>query len=186
MATGLSAIAKTTVCLPGLALAIGLGMGLQAAADDMGDDTGLEGPGHRRSAPAPPAAEPPSAGSTEPAPDRSAKGFFEDLWTRDKLTGDWGGLRTKLHDHGVDIGLRLSQYGQWVASGGVDTNGEYGGTMDYRLNADLNKLLGSWEGLAFSVHARTRWGRDINADAGPLVLPNVGLLMPSRRPWPAT
>src|SRR5580704_19566026 len=27
----------------------------------------------------------------------------DDLWQRDKLTGDWGGARTKLSQRGVDI-----------------------------------------------------------------------------------
>ena len=87
--------------------------------------------------------------------DSSFGGFFEDIWTRDKLTGDWWGLRNDLAEFGVGIDLRLSQYYQNVASGGVNQNGEYGGTMDYRLNADAHKL-GLWEGLAFNVHARTR------------------------------
>jgi porin len=103
----------------------------------------------------------------------------EDIWTRDKLTGDWGGMRTKLGEHGIDIGLRLSQYYQGVASGGKNENSEYGGTMDYRVNADLNKLMGTWEGLSVSMHARTRFGEDISADTGAFVLENTGLLMPA-------
>jgi carbohydrate-selective porin OprB len=33
---------------------------------------------------------------------------FDKIWNRDKLTGDWGGLRSNLSKHGIDIGLRLS------------------------------------------------------------------------------
>jgi porin len=110
--------------------------------------------------------------------DGAPGGSVEDIWTRDKLTGDWGGLRTDLAKYGIDIDLRLSQYYQGVASGGVNTNGEYGGTMDYRINVDAHKL-GLWEGLAFNIHARSRFGEDINADAGALVLPNAGMLMPA-------
>jgi len=33
--------------------------------------------------------------------------------------------------------------------------------------------------LSFNMHARTRFGEDINANAGPLVLPNTGMLMPA-------
>ena len=55
-----------------------------------------------------------------------SKTVAQNIWTRDKLTGDWWGGRTYLSDHGIDIGLRLSQYYQDVASGGVDQNGEYG------------------------------------------------------------
>ena len=92
------------------------------------------------------------------------------LWTRDKLTGDWGGARTYLSDHGIDIGIRLSYYGQRVSSGGRDQNGEWGGTMDYRLNLDGKKLFGTWDGLSFNLHARTRRGKDVLADAGAAVV----------------
>ena len=107
-----------------------------------------------------------------------SKTLVEDLWTRDKLTGDWWGGRKYLSDHGIDIGLRLSQYYQSVASGGRDTNSEYGGTLDYRLNVDTNKLLSTWKGLSVSMHARTRFGEDVNADAGNFVIQNTGLMMP--------
>lgn len=100
------------------------------------------------------------------------------IWTRDKLTGDWWGVRPKLSDRGLDLDFRLTQYYQGVSSGGVNQNSEYGGTMDYRLNLDAGKLFGA-KGLSFNMHARTRWGYDINADAGALVLPNGGMMMPS-------
>ena len=99
----------------------------------------------------------------------------ESIWTRDTLTGDWGGARSDLVSRGVKFDFRLSQYYQGVTSGGVDTNSEYGGTMDYRLNFDAGKLFGA-KGWSFDMHARTRFGSDINADAGAFVLPNAGLM----------
>jgi porin len=104
--------------------------------------------------------------------------WAEDIWTRDKLTGDWGGLRSDLIRHGIDIELRLSQYYQGVTSGGVDTNSEYGGTMDYRVKLEGDKLFGSWEGFWIDMHARSRWGDDIGLDAGAMTIPVTGLLMP--------
>ena len=112
------------------------------------------------------------------APNRSFKESIKEVWNRDKLTGDWRGLRTDLAEHGIDIDLRLSQYGQGVSSGGVNRNGEYGGTMDYRVNVDGKKLFGLWEGLSFNMHARTRFGQDVSADAGSFALENAGMLMP--------
>jgi porin len=109
------------------------------------------------------------------APDRS----FKDIWKRDKLTGDWGGLRTDLADHGIDIGLRLSNYWQWVADGGSNRTSRYGGTMDYRVNLDGKKFLGLWEGLSLNMHARSRFGWDVNKYAGAFSLQNAGMLMPS-------
>ena len=125
------------------------------------------------------AADEATAEDATPAPQESFKEQFNDVWTRDKFLGDWGGLRTDLLDHGIDVGLRLSHYGQSVADGGVDTNTEFGGTMDYRVNADLRKLFDLWDGLSLTMHARTRYGKDIGADAGGLVLPNTGLLQPN-------
>jgi porin len=116
-------------------------------------------------------AESESAAAQPPAP------WDGDIGTRDRLTGGWGGLRSDLADHGVDLKLRLSQYFQGVTSGGVDTNSEYGGTVDYIVNVDGHKL-GLWEGLGFNLHATTRFGKDILADAGTFVLPNAGLMYP--------
>jgi porin len=103
---------------------------------------------------------------------------YKDLRERSHLFGDWGGARTALAQRGIGIDLRLSQYYQGVASGGVDQNSEYGGTMDYRVNVDAHKL-GLWQGLGINMHARTRFGEDVNADAGALALPNAGMLMPA-------
>jgi len=102
----------------------------------------------------------------------------DDIWTRDKLTGGWWGARKYLSDHGIDLQFRLSQYIQGVASGGVKQDGEYGGRMDYRVHVDGKKLLGLWEGLFVDMHAMSRFGQDIGADAGAFVLPNAGLMMP--------
>lgn len=96
---------------------------------------------------------------------------------RTTLTGDWGGLRTDLADKGINIDLRLTQIYQGVASGGIDTGFEYGGVMDYILNIDAEKL-GLWKGLAFNIHATSRWGNDISSKAGPLTLAATPLLYP--------
>ena len=102
----------------------------------------------------------------------------DNIWTRDQLTGDWGGARTDLSEDGIDLDFRLSQYYQGVTSGGVNRNSEYGGTLDYRVNLDAEKLFGA-KGLSFNMHARTRFGQDIISDGGSLVLPNAGMMMPS-------
>jgi porin len=168
-----------TLRLAVLAIALVVGWAGPSRADDPGPASDVPVP--EQDPPAAPDSSPPTAAHTHdapPAPKKSIGETLEQVWGRDKLTGDWRGLRTDLHDHGIDIGLRLSQYGQGVASGGVDKNGEYGGTMDYRVNADLNKLVGLWKGLSVTLHARTRFGEDVLADAGGLTIPNTEALMP--------
>ena len=98
----------------------------------------------------------------------------DDIWTRDKLLGDVGGARTKLGEYGVDLDVRFSQYYQGVVSGGSYTDNQYGGKVDYRINIDAEKL-GFWKGLGFTLHAETRYGKDILSAAGGLTLPNTGL-----------
>jgi len=101
----------------------------------------------------------------------------DDIRTRKKLTGDWGGLRTDLAEHGVNLDLRLTQYFQGVTSGGVNTNGAYGGKFDYLLNLDGQKL-GLWEGLFAIMHAETQFGNSILGDAGAFAFPNTSMLYP--------
>jgi porin len=170
-----------------LFLALFAAMAGLALADEIEPEPPSEAPVAEKPAPdAPPAPAPPAQAKqgashvheVNPAARRTAKQVVEDIWTRDKLFGDWRGLRTDLHDHGIDIGLRLSQYGQGVASGAVQNSFEYGGRMDYRAHVDLNKLVGTWQGLSIDLHAMTRFGEDILADTGGLVNPNTELLMP--------
>ena len=183
--------ARFAALIVGLAAAFFLGTVELSNADEIEPEPVTAAPVVKKAPPANPPADPPAAApvtaTKEPAPHvhevnpvsrRSVGEAVKDIWTRDKLTGDWGGLRTDLKDHGIDIGLRLSQYGQGVASGAVQNSFEYGGRMSYRVHADLNKLVGTWEGLSIDLHAMTRFGEDILADTGGLVIPNTELLMP--------
>ncbi len=102
----------------------------------------------------------------------------DSLWTRDKLFGDWGGLRSGLGEHGVAFDLRLSQFYQNVADGGIVENDEYGGKVDYIVNVDGEKL-GLWKGLFLNLHAETQYGDSVVAEAGPFALPNSAMLYPA-------
>ena len=168
MTTGLSRLATTIICFLALALVVaGWPRPALAGSDSQVQDEPRQRERHLA-----------TGQDGGPGLDGSHSGWFEKFWTRDTMTGDWGGLRTTLHDHGVDLGLRLSQYGQWVTAGGRDQTGQYGGTVDYRLHVDTNKLLGTWKGLSIDVHARTRFGEGVADAPGAFALQNTGLLMP--------
>ncbi len=105
----------------------------------------------------------------------------QSVWKRDKLTGDWGGLRSDLTKHGLDIELRNSHFYQQVTSGGIDSSNadpEYGVKLDTFINIDAQKLFGSWEGLYISAHIESRDGNDVLADSGTFSLPNATMLFP--------
>ena len=101
----------------------------------------------------------------------------KDIWSRDKLSGDWFGLRSDLAAHGLEFDIRLSQFYQGLTSGGVNTNDAYGGKFDYFLNVDGSKL-GLWEGFTMSMHAESQFGNSITDDAGAFVFPNTAMLYP--------
>ena len=65
-----------------------------------------------------------------------------DLWTRDKLTGDWGGARTALSDRGIDISPLWIGEALGTAAGGF----RQGTSLEHRfqldIDADFDKLWG--------------------------------------------
>jgi porin len=75
----------------------------------------------------------------------------DDLWQRDKLTGDWGGERTALkNDDGVEINLNYIGETLGDVSGGMKHGFVYQGRAELSVDADLGKSLG-WNGGLFHV-----------------------------------
>jgi porin len=108
---------------------------------------------------------------TSPAP---PSGWLE----RDTLTGDWGGSRTWLQEHGITLKPRLTQFYQGMTAGyGDDHNFEYGGKTDILLNADLGKL-GLLNGLSMNVHAEYNFGESVNQRGGTIMPVNTALMFP--------
>lgn len=95
---------------------------------------------------------------TMAAPARDDVAQDDTIWTRDTLTGGWGGFRTSLEDSGItlELGYTAETYGN--VRGGVDVGFAYEGRVEGGLTLDLEKLLG-WQGAtiyasAFSIHHR--------------------------------
>jgi porin len=70
-----------------------------------------------------------------------------DLWTRDKLTGDWGGVRTALSKRGFDITINYIGETLGVLSGGFRQGADYEHRIELSIDTDLDKLLG-WKGAS--------------------------------------
>ena len=120
------------------------------------------------------------AASDEPKQEQAASTQNSDsLWTRDKLLGDAGGVRSTLGEYGVEVDIHFSQYFQQVVGGGNDTGGAYGGIFDYIVKVDGHKL-GLWEGLIASMHVQTQVGSydSYVGKAGAMALSNTQLLYP--------
>src|SRR5579871_4979407 len=60
----------------------------------------------------------------------------DDLWTRDKLTGDWGGARTALSQRGIDVTLNYIGETFGMAAGGFRQGVDYEHRIELSVDAD--------------------------------------------------
>ncbi|HEY0292269.1 MAG TPA: carbohydrate porin [Hansschlegelia sp.] len=84
-------------------------------------------------------ATPAFAGDDEPAQ------LTGDFAERGKLTGDWGGARTKLRESGVEIDIDLTADSSYNLGGGLKKGKGFTSLLQLGLTLDLEKLVG-WTG----------------------------------------
>jgi Carbohydrate-selective porin, OprB family len=80
------------------------------------------------------------------------------LWQRDTLTGDWGGLRRRLDEVGVDFGLQEQSEVWGNMAGGLRRSLVYDGLTTASVKLNLQRLL-EWTGATFFVDAYKIHGR---------------------------
>lgn len=88
---------------------------------------------------------------------------MEDILTRDSLTGGFFGLNEQLEPSGIEVGFGLTQVFQRNVSGGLAANrrqGEYTGSYDLEILADLEQLFGI-PGTLF-LHGEGGWDNGID------------------------
>lgn len=119
-----------------------------------------------------PSAEP-SKSPTVPA----ASPDPENFWTREELSGDWGGTRKKWEEHGVSFELSWTGFFQGTASGGLETSADYGGKLTGVMTLDTGKL-GWWKNGKFLVKVDNRHGDSASESTGALLPVNADLLGP--------
>ena len=113
------------------------------------------------------------AAKTMPPP-RNYSGNF---WTAPALTGDWGGARNSMAQHGltIDFGMTLTLQGN--VGGGREFRWPTQGSEDFIINIDTGKM-GLWPGGFLKIHAENRWGNAINTDTGAIMPVNTDSLFP--------
>ena len=78
------------------------------------------------------------------------------LWERGTLSGDWGGLRTRLEQSGLTIGLQEQSELWGNATGGLSRGGAYDGLLTLSVAVDLEKAIhwpnASLSASAFQIH----------------------------------
>ena len=108
-----------------------------------------------------------------PLPDYSG-----DIFSRSHLLGDFGGRRSAWADRGFTFDIDYNQYFQSVTKGGKETDSEYGGTIDYNLNIDFDRMDLIPGGL-LQVRAVSRYGNSVNGISGALIPVNVDATHPT-------
>ena len=71
----------------------------------------------------------------------------DDIWQRDKLTGDWGGARTEASKHGIDFTFNYIGETLGVLSGGFRQGADYEHRFEFSIDTDLDKMFG-WSGAS--------------------------------------
>lgn len=84
-------------------------------------------------------------------------------WEWEGISGNWGGLRTTLEDHGLEVfgGYTVEVWGN--TTGGIKRGTVYDGILDFGANLDFEKLAG-WKGASVSTTWLWLSGRDPSED----------------------
>jgi len=125
-----------------------------------------------------------ASAADKPAPEatqtKPATTFQTGDWLHwQKMTGDWGGVRSSLADAGITFDIDVTQILQGNAHGGKDTTNafRYSGTSDNTLTFDTGKM-GLWPGGTIVLYGEARWGNGINGKVGSLVPVNLDAIKP--------
>ena len=79
--------------------------------------------------------------------------------TDDYLLGDWGGYRTKLSEHGVDLEFFYLGSNPHNIHGGIKTGSEYQGALLMALDLNSDKLAGYHGGNFHASSLVAAWAR---------------------------
>lgn len=125
------------------------------------------------------------AGTAEPSAAASAGGS---LGSRQRLTGNWGGLRDAAAARGIAIDFGVTYTFQGVAGGGLDgpvfrsfsDEGATGNTVSGELGLELDTgEAGLWQGGFLAAQLEGRAGRSVLQRAGSLSAVNNDALYPN-------
>ena len=96
--------------------------------------------------------------------------FADDVSPNQGVTGDWGGLRTKLYQDGVDFQLGFVTEAAYNVTGGDSNLLRNADQFAFGVTLDTDKLVGL-KGGKFQITITDRNGQNLSADA------NLGTLM---------
>ena len=84
-------------------------------------------------------------------------------WNATTLTGDWGGVRSKLYKKGVSLEITHKSDVMATVSGGIKSGAAWMGNSEAKIDVDLEKLAG-WNGTTAHFHVHNQLGSKFNRD----------------------
>jgi len=97
---------------------------------------------------------------------------------RGYLTGDWGGIRTKWANKGLQFNVDSVNWADTVVVGGRSDDTELGGNFQYNLTLDLMRA-GLVPGALIQLRAESRYGSSGILNTGQLTPNNMAALSPT-------
>lgn len=104
-------------------------------------------------------------------------GYYISCPASDALMAQMTAAAGSMQARGIVYAPGVTQFYQGVTSGGAEQEFEYGGKVDQFLILDSGKL-GLWQGMTMTLHAETRFGEDVIAEAVGFAPVNVAMLYP--------
>jgi porin len=101
-----------------------------------------------------------------------------DFWKQETMTGDWGGVRSRWKEKGIDLEFKLVQFYQGVTSGGVRHDSEYNGKFEMEWKFDLGKVAG-WKFWSSEIKTEVRFGGPVLGGTGAINPVNTSTLTPA-------
>jgi porin len=120
-----------------------------------------------------PAADQAPASGPAPSPE-------PDLWHQETMTGDWGGARERLKEHGIEIQFTLTGFAQGTASGGLERDTVVNGKFISKFNVDFEKLWG-WKYWSAETKVEYRFGAPVLTGIGAINTVNTDMIVPASR-----
>ncbi len=100
-----------------------------------------------------------------------------DLASRQRLTGDWGGVRDEMGKKGVVLDANMTLLPGGIVTGGSETDADFWGNVDYSLHLDTGKM-GLWPGGFFKFQGVSSFGNTLQSQSGAFIPTNVASLYP--------
>ena len=130
---------------------------------------------------------PSALAQSEPARsmERDPVGHQQGSDASESLTGEWGGLRTRLRDDGVELTAGYVSETAWNAHGGQRERVRETGQFAFAATVDTGKLI-ALDGGTFQATVTFRRGKDLGAAAGLDVLQQVQEVFGRGQTWRLT